>query len=363
MNTNNMNQEKQNMETSSGITKRTIPSPYQYAKEFDQLRNMGFPSRQIVTVLDSSEGNIDVAVAMLLSQHAQEVPDTPEEKVVPPPALQRMFAAAVAAEKETQDSHEFTQVETKIAGKKIRNVYTDIIDLLIDYPDGIDGCQFKLYFEQKFGRKLLIPEGESLSSWMRSIRGVSIPPWKEGGKTIFFYETPEGGPPSTKQNISKGTKISGGSVSHHEERPNDWKCSSCDSMNFEWRTSCHACHTKDHQVDSPPIVEKAHDVRVMTTFKTKQCTNPACFSALARLGPSCPYWHTDKDRRRNPFAVSYVPVACEYVQSNGSKLKNTHSTCEDGDACGFTHNVFEALYHPLRYKRQPCRDRGPLNGM
>ena len=145
MNTNNMNQEKQNMETSSGITKRTIPSPYQYAKEFDQLRNMGFPSRQIVTVLDSSEGNIDVAVAMLLSQHAQEVPDTPEEKVVPPPALQRMFAAAVAAEKETQkeDSHEFTQVEAKIAGKKIRNVYTDVLDLLIDYPDGINSCQFQ----------------------------------------------------------------------------------------------------------------------------------------------------------------------------------------------------------------------------
>ena len=110
-------------------------------------------------------------------------------------------------------------------------------------------------------------------------------------------------------------------------------------------------------------MEKASDIKAMTTFKTKQCTNQACFSSLAKFGPSCPYWHTDKDKRRNPFVVSYVSVACEYVQSNGSRVKNTHNTCEDGEACGFTHNIFEALYHPLRFKRQPCRDRGPLNGI
>ena len=333
---------------------------------------MGFPSRQIVAVLDSSEGNIDVAVAMLLSQHAQEVPDIPEEKVVqtttqppPPPALQRMFAAAAAATQPTQTNpREYTQVETKMPEKK-RNVFADILDLLMDYPEGIDGCQLKPYFQQKYGRKLLIPEGESVSSWMRSIRGVRICPWKEGPNTTYYHEnSPEAGTAPNKQHTINATKTTVGSGSHHHEesRANDWICSGCDSLNFEWRTSCHSCHNKDKNDDSQPVVEKPHDVRIMTTFKTKQCTNSACFSSLARLGPACPYWHTEKDRRRNPFVVSYVPVACHYVQSNGSKVKNTHFTCEDGETCGFTHNIFEALYHPLRYKKQPCRDRGPLSG-
>ena len=253
--------------TSEGLAanKPSIPPPYKYKSEFDTLRSMGFPSRQIVSVLDSSEGNIDVAVAMLLSQSAQEVPDIPEvvqtttttttttppSPPPPPPALQRMFAAAAAVQP-ASDSHEYTQLETKISGKKPRNVYADIIELLMDYPDGIDGCQLKPYFDKKYDRKLLIPEGESLSSWLKSIRGVSATPWQEGGgRTVYYYEgsgsVEGGGTTSKKQNITttKGTQSSAGSGGfHHEERPNDWTCSSCDSVNFEWRTSCHACQKK-----------------------------------------------------------------------------------------------------------------------
>ena len=371
--------------TSEGLAanKPSIPPPYKYKSEFDALRSMGFPSRQIVSVLDSSEGNIDVAVAMLLSQHAQEVPDIPDEETVtqtitPQPALQRMFAAASAAPppQSASDSHEYTQVERKIAGKKPRNVYADILDLLIDYPDGIVGAQLKPYFHQKYGRKLLIPEGESLSKWMRAIAGVSVAPWKEGSNTIFFYDVSvEVEPSPTKQQNKMQTKQQNKMdrwQTRDNSRPDDWYCSGCDSMNFEMRTSCYCCHqekgddenkTKKKKEKNPPIVEKASDMKAMTTFKTKQCTNAMCFANLAKYGPSCPFWHTDADRRRNPFVVSYAPIACEFIQSNGSKVKNTHNTCVNGEACGFTHNHFEALYHPKSYKKTPCRFRGPLNGI
>ena len=212
---------------------------------------------------------------------------------------------------------------------------------------------------------------------MRSIPGVSIAPWVEGARTIFFYEGSEDRQQEVttpkKQNVNKGTKT----IPFPFRRPEDWKCSGCDNTNFEWRTSCCFCHEEKGSDEistaitnnnnyakkkNQPFVEKSHDMRLMSTFKTKKCTNPACMTSLARLGPACPYWHTDADRRRNPFAVSYAPIACEFVQTNGMKVRNSHTSCEDGEACGFTHNSFEALYHPSKYKKIPCRDRGPLDG-
>ena len=69
-----------------------------------------------------------------------------------------------------------------------------------------------------------------------------------------------------------------------ESRPNDWYCSGCDNMNFASRTSCFVCHeskemggnnnhtNKKEKENSQPIVEKPHDMKVLSTFKTIKCT-------------------------------------------------------------------------------------------
>ena len=162
-----------------------------------------------------------------------------------------------------------------------------------------------------------------------------------------------------------------GSTTSHppESRSNDWKCSTCEHVNFEWRTECHTCHeTKEHNSSSKtettkslyaPIVEKPYDVRIMTTFKTTKCKDPACLSMSSSR--ECPHFHNDGDRRRNPYTISYAPDMCD-TKPKGLKGKNSHTMCMEGDACLFSHNVFEQMFHPLRYKKFPCRFRGPING-
>ena len=164
------------------VFKPVIPPPYKYAKEFDTLRSMGFPSRQIVAALDSAEGDVELAASMLLSGGTQEVPDIPEEPVptpIPPPQpSQKILAAATTAQipvRTTQEKghHDYPQ-ETKLSGKK-KNPYSDIIDLLKDnHPNGVYSSQLKQYFLKKYGRNLPLPEGTSMTAWMRSIRGVTI---------------------------------------------------------------------------------------------------------------------------------------------------------------------------------------------
>ena len=158
---------------------------------------------------------------------------------------------------------------------------------------------------------------------------------------------------------------SSGSTSHPpDDRTKDWTCASCDNSNFEWRTECHTCHeaketSKAETSSYTPIVEKPCDVRIMTTFKTTKCKDPACLSLSSSR--ECPHFHNDGDRRRNPYAIQYAPDMCD-TKPKGAKGKFNHTMCMEGDACLFSHNVFEQMFHPLRYKKFPCRFRGPLSG-
>ena len=176
-----------------------IPPPYRFKVQFDNLRAMGFPAKEIVSALDSADGEVEVAAAMLLSSTAQmieeveqDVPNNPAA-VQPSPSssvLQQMYApqsssASAPAPTTPQRTHtsapsaakmpnyDYPQ-ETKKNGKK-PNDTSDIIDLLEEHsPYGIDGSKVKLLFQQRFGRKLSLPDGMALTTWMKSVSGVSI---------------------------------------------------------------------------------------------------------------------------------------------------------------------------------------------
>ena len=64
----------------------------------------------------------------------------------------------------------------------------------------------------------------------------------------------------------------------------------------------------------------------------------------------CPFWHSDRDKRRSVLADSgeivYANVLCKGVKAaNG---------CSADEQCTFSHNFFEHLFHPFNYKRAEC---------
>jgi len=63
----------------------------------------------------------------------------------------------------------------------------------------------------------------------------------------------------------------------------------------------------------------------------------------------CPFWHNPSDRRRaicdERGDYSYKPQKCKYRE-----------TCGHGDNCLYSHNFFEANFHPRNYKKAPCRE-------
>ena len=76
-----------------------------------------------------------------------------------------------------------------------------------------------------------------------------------------------------------------------------------------------------------------------------------CFEKVHRCKDSsthdiskCMYWHTDKDRRRNPFEMCYASLDCPYLENN--------EECPDGpDSCKYVHSKLEKMFHPEVYKR------------
>ncbi|WIA14731.1 hypothetical protein OEZ85_003220 [Tetradesmus obliquus] len=74
-----------------------------------------------------------------------------------------------------------------------------------------------------------------------------------------------------------------------------------------------------------------------------------CSKRFSHDWVSCPFAHPgERARRRCVRSNSYGPAACPDVQKDGS--------CPRGDACSFTHNVFEFHLHPQRYRTQWCHD-------
>mmetsp|Transcript_39590 Transcript_39590/g.112267 ORF Transcript_39590/g.112267 Transcript_39590/m.112267 type:complete len:467 (+) Transcript_39590:196-1596(+) len=80
----------------------------------------------------------------------------------------------------------------------------------------------------------------------------------------------------------------------------------------------------------------------MYRFKVLLCRDPNC-----QDWSKCPYAHPDeKATRRDPRVYTYRPEFCQGLRKN---------TCANGDACSYSHNVFEAWLHPQKYRTQLCK--------
>ncbi|XP_057768333.1 zinc finger CCCH domain-containing protein 20-like [Salvia miltiorrhiza] len=95
--------------------------------------------------------------------------------------------------------------------------------------------------------------------------------------------------------------------------------------------------------DFLPVDAHSCDNFRMFEFKVRKCTR-----GRSHDWTECPFAHPgEKARRRDPRKYHYSGTACPDFRKG---------TCRKGDACEFSHGVFECWLHPARYRTQPCKD-------
>ncbi|KAK9807867.1 hypothetical protein WJX72_011609 [[Myrmecia] bisecta] len=63
---------------------------------------------------------------------------------------------------------------------------------------------------------------------------------------------------------------------------------------------------------------------------------------------SCPHKHESENaRRRDPRVYRYLAEACPHYKTG---------LCLDGDACAFSHGIYECWLHPSKYRTVLCKD-------
>ncbi|KAL4448901.1 hypothetical protein ABPG77_007618 [Micractinium sp. CCAP 211/92] len=83
----------------------------------------------------------------------------------------------------------------------------------------------------------------------------------------------------------------------------------------------------------------------MFQFKVTRCSKRYVHDWRA-----CPFAHpTENARRRDPRLVKYLPVPCPDYK---------RGICLRGDACTYSHGVYECWLHPAKYRTQLCKE-GP----
>lgn len=91
--------------------------------------------------------------------------------------------------------------------------------------------------------------------------------------------------------------------------------------------------------------EYVNDDFRMFTFKVMKCPK-----RYVHDWRSCPFAHpTENARRRDPREVKYMPVPCPDYKCG---------LCLMGDACTYSHGVYECWLHPAKYRTQLCKDGG-----
>ncbi|KAH7299709.1 hypothetical protein KP509_24G025600 [Ceratopteris richardii] len=96
--------------------------------------------------------------------------------------------------------------------------------------------------------------------------------------------------------------------------------------------------------DSWPALDiySSDDFR-MYEFKVRKCVR-----GRSHDWTECPFAHPgEKARRRDPRRYNYSGTACPDFRKGN---------CRRGDACEYSHGVFECWLHPTRYRTQPCKD-------
>lgn len=83
----------------------------------------------------------------------------------------------------------------------------------------------------------------------------------------------------------------------------------------------------------------------MFSFKVARCSKRYVHDWRA-----CPFAHpTENARRRDPRAAKYLPIPCPDYK---------RGICLRGDACSYSHGVYECWLHPAKYRTQLCKE-GP----
>ncbi|KAH6556608.1 hypothetical protein KP509_1Z168000 [Ceratopteris richardii] len=81
----------------------------------------------------------------------------------------------------------------------------------------------------------------------------------------------------------------------------------------------------------------------MYEFKVRKCVR-----GRSHDWTECPFAHPgEKARRRDPRRYRYSGTACPDFRKGN---------CRRGEACEYSHGVFECWLHPSRYRTQPCKD-------
>ncbi|KAK8939720.1 Zinc finger CCCH domain-containing protein 20 [Platanthera guangdongensis] len=104
-----------------------------------------------------------------------------------------------------------------------------------------------------------------------------------------------------------------------------------------------AAETEASDLSDPPIDAFSCDEFRMYEFKIRRCVR-----GRSHDWTECPYAHPgEKALRRDPKTYHYSGTACPDFRKGN---------CKRGDACEFSHGVFECWLHPARYRTQPCKD-------
>ena len=102
-----------------------------------------------------------------------------------------------------------------------------------------------------------------------------------------------------------------------------------------------------------PSRSKNSDSFFMYRYKTAYCPN----IATKHDWTLCIYAHRLTDYRRPPDKFQYSPEECNKIDAE-TYIKIPSSShrgeCPDGDNCKYSHSTAERLYHPLKYKTNPC---------
>ncbi|KAJ7568702.1 hypothetical protein O6H91_01G044600 [Diphasiastrum complanatum] len=92
----------------------------------------------------------------------------------------------------------------------------------------------------------------------------------------------------------------------------------------------------------------AEDLYASDEFRMFEFKVRRCMRGRSHDWTECPFAHPgEKASRRDPCRFRYSGAACpDFKKGN----------CKKGEACEFSHGVFETWLHPARYRTQPCKD-------
>lgn len=97
-----------------------------------------------------------------------------------------------------------------------------------------------------------------------------------------------------------------------------------------------------HEESFINFTRKALDKDIdLRSFKTQKCEDRYCTA-------TCPNYHSDRDRRRDPVRYKYSENRC-FDEQQGYP-------CPDGDHCIKAHSIIERMFHPALFRRELCMD-------